>query len=172
MPSFAASLPGAYAALSILPSLQRAPLPRSREFLNHNLRRQESGGLESDLAPRKGARSLPLQIGLSPGATAHRSQPAECTFLHTCWTSQNGGQHRAQNTENPPARGGQDALHSALHISIPGTPRLGSRAAVTRLALPVLGSRVGTGWARTGPEASGAEPGTAGDPRPPRGARS
>lgn len=171
MPSFAASLPGAYGALSILPSLQRAPLPRSREFLNHNLRRQESDGLESDLAPRQGARSLPLQIGLSPGPlpTAHSPQS---TFLHTCWTSQNGGQHRAQNTENPPARGGQDALRSALHISIPGTQRLGSRAAVTRLALPVLGSRVGTGWARTGPEASGAEPGTPGDPRPPRGARS
>lgn len=54
-------------------------------------------------------------------------------------------------------------LRSALHISTSGTQRLGSRAAVTRLALPVLGSRVGTGWARTGPEASGAEPGTPGD---------
>lgn len=107
------------------------------------------------------------------GATIHRhSQPAECTFLHTCWMRQNGGQYHAQNTENQPARGGQDALRSGFHISIPGTPRLGSLAAVTRVALPVLGSRVGTGWARTGPEASGAEPGTAGDPRPPRGARS
>ena len=158
MPSFAASLPGAYRALSILPSLQRAPLPRFREFLNQTLPRQESGGVESDLAF---------------GATTHRhSQPAECTFLHTCWMRQNGGQYHAQNTENPPARGGQDALRSGIHISIPGTPRLGSRAAVTRVALPVLGSRVGTGWARTGPERSGAKPGPAGDPRPPRGARS
>lgn len=57
MPSFAASLPGTYGALSILPSLQRAPLPRFREFLNQTLRRQESGGVESDLAPRKGTRS-------------------------------------------------------------------------------------------------------------------
>lgn len=65
MPSFAASLPGAYGAQSILPSLQRAPLPRFREFLNQTLPRQESGGVESDLAPRKEARSPQLRVSLS-----------------------------------------------------------------------------------------------------------